>query len=185
MRRLLDFIALDRISFQVLPHQNLWGRNPNQALAPVVLSLKHNTYMHLPHAPGNPCHRCECGRSQAGWGGFQGCGEKGFLWRKVWIYIYLYIYIYYVDQGPCSLGTWDTPYLYSILFSLIGKHHVGPASLFAIFFFMFENLCGGDPFQSQKVSQTNTITKRVLKGKVMRRLLDFIALDRMSLGKKF
>ena len=66
MRRLLDFIALDRISFQVLPHQNLWGRNLNQALAPVVLSLKHSMFMHLPHAPGNPYHSCECGRSQAG-----------------------------------------------------------------------------------------------------------------------
>ena len=39
MRRLLDFIALDRISFQVLRRQNLWGRNPNLAhyLAPVVM----------------------------------------------------------------------------------------------------------------------------------------------------
>ena len=35
MRRLLDFIALDRISFQLLSHQNLWGRHPN--LAPVAL----------------------------------------------------------------------------------------------------------------------------------------------------
>ncbi len=65
----------------------------------------------------------------------------------------------------------------------------GQSCLFA----MFEGLCGGDPFQSQKVSQTNTITKRVLKGKLMRWLLDFETFHRIpfqllshqkTLGKK-
>ena len=61
----------------------------------------------------------------------KGVVKRGFCEGK---FEYTYIFIYYVDQGPCSLGTWDPPCLYSILFSLIGKHHVGPTNLFVILF---------------------------------------------------
>ena len=58
-----------------------------------------------------------------------------YIYKYIYIYFQIKIYIYCKSKTlRCSLSTWDPPCLYSILFSLIGKHHVGPTNLFVILF---------------------------------------------------